>query len=174
MTEKLSRGMIYVFTGDGKGKTTAALGLSLRAVGHGLRVAFIQFIKGVTTGEILFTSKYHPFEIVQLFPGDSFSKQFQQLKEEAQQTLAYAGETMLSGKFDMVVLDEILIAINKELITTQQVLDLLDKKPASVELVLTGRYAPPDIIDRADLATEMRMIKHQYTKGITARRGIEY
>jgi cob(I)alamin adenosyltransferase len=174
VNKKLSRGMIYVYTGDGKGKTTAALGLSIRAAGQNMKVAFIQFIKGVPSGEILFTNKYNPFEIIQLYSGDSFSKPFEQLKQEAQKTFSYARETLINGSFDLVIFDEILVAINKKLITTQQVLDLLDEKPDSVELVLTGRNAPQEIMDRADLVTDMHMIKHPYTKGITGKRGIEY
>lgn len=174
MNEKLSGGMIYIYTGDGKGKTTAALGLSMRAVGQDMKVAFIQFIKGITSGEILFTNKYRPFEIIQLYSGDSFSKPFEQLKLEAQKTLSYAREIILNDKFDLVILDEVLVAIDKKLITIQQLLDLLNEKPDSLDLVLTGRHAPQKIIDRADLVTDMHMIKHPYTKGITGKRGIEY
>ncbi len=174
MTGKTTKGLIHVSTGDGKGKTTAALGLAMRAAGHGMKVAFIQFLKGEPYGEHLFMSRYHAFDIVQISVGSSFTKSKEQLGKEAQQTLAYAEEQMLNGNYDLVILDEILVAINMGLITTKQVLDLLDKKPNSVELVLTGRSAPPEIIQRADLVTEMCMIKHPYNKGIGGRRGIEY
>lgn len=174
MTEQDLKGLIHVYTGDGKGKTTAALGLAMRAAGQGLKVAFIQFIKGTTCGEHTFASQYHPFDIVQISVGDSFSKSREQLATEAQQTLAYAEEEILSGKYDMVVLDEIFIAVNQGLITINQVLDLVDKKPYSLELILTGRRASPEIVQRADLVTEMLMIKHPFTEGIEARRGIEY
>ena len=174
MTEKPLKGLVYVFTGDGKGKTTAAIGLSIRAVGQDIKVAFIQFIKGMPCGETLYTQRSHPFEIIQLFSGDSFTKPIEQLKEEAQKTLDYVRETILSEKFGLIILDEILVAVSKQLITVQQVLDLLNKKPYSVELVLTGRDAPQEIINRADLVTDMHMIKHPYTEGITGRRGIEF
>ena len=174
MAEKTTRGLIQVYTGDGKGKTTAALGLAMRAAGHEMKVAFIQFLKGEPYGEHLFISQHHTFDIVQISVGSSFTKSKEQLAPEAQQTLAYAEEAMLSGDYDLVILDEILVAINLGLITTQQVLDLLAKKPDSLELVLTGRKAPPEIVQRADLVTEMRMVKHPFSEGIGARRGIEY
>jgi cob(I)alamin adenosyltransferase len=174
MVEKNSKGLVHVYTGDGKGKTTAALGLAMRATGQDMKVAFIQFLKGQPCGEHFFVSKYHPFDIVQISIGDSFSKAIEQLSREAQQTLDYAKQEILSGKYDLVILDEIFVAINQGLITTKQLLDLLDEKPSSVELVLTGRKAPPEIIQRADLVTEMLMIKHPFSDGISARRGIEY
>lgn len=174
MVENNGKGLVHVYTGDGKGKTTAALGLAIRAAGQGMKVAFIQFIKGEPCGEHIFVKQYHPFEIVQISSGDSFQKSKQQLSQEAQQTLTYATEQILSGNYDLVVLDEIFVAINQGLITTKQVLDLLDSKPATVELVLTGRNAAPEITQRADLVTEMLMIKHPFTGGTNARRGIEY
>ena len=174
MAEKISKGLIHVYTGDGKGKTTAALGLAMRAAGQGMKVAFIQFMKGIPCGEHFFASQYHSFDIVQISVGDSFSKPKEQLSQEAQQTLAYAKKEMLSGNYDLVILDEILIAASQGLITTRQVLDLLDKKPDFVELVLTGRKAAPEIVQQADLVTEMLMIKHPFNEGTSARRGIEY
>lgn len=174
MAEKKSKGLVHVYTGDGKGKTTAALGLAMRAAGQGFRVAFIQFIKGEPCGEHIFASLHNAFDIVQISTGDSFKKTNEQLGTEAQQTLAYAEKEMLSGNYDLVVLDEICVAISKGLITIEQAIDLLDKKPNSVELVLTGRNAPSSIIKRADLVTEMLMIKHPFVNGNGARRGIDY
>ncbi|MFH1382166.1 MAG: cob(I)yrinic acid a,c-diamide adenosyltransferase [Chloroflexota bacterium] len=174
MAGRSDRGLIQIYTGEGKGKTTAALGTAIRATGQGLRVGFIQFLKGEPTGEHLFVSLYQPFDIVQISTGDIFIKSQEQLKEEAQRTLAYAEEQMLGGKYDLLVLDEIFIATHKGFITIRQVLDLLEKKPARLELVLTGRDAPPEIIERADLVTEMRLVKHPFRRGIAARRGIEY
>jgi cob(I)alamin adenosyltransferase len=174
MTEKIPKGLIQIYTGDGKGKTTAALGLAIRATGQGMKVIVIQFIKGVSTGEQHFAAKHHHFDIVQLSVGDSFTKSTEQLKQEAQQTLVYAEKEMLSNKYDIVILDEIFVALGKKLISIEQVQDLLDKKPESVELVLTGRNAPKEIIQRADLATEMLMIKHPFNEGVGSRRGIEY
>ncbi|MCJ7515928.1 MAG: cob(I)yrinic acid a,c-diamide adenosyltransferase [Dehalococcoidia bacterium] len=174
MVENNGKGLVHVYTGDGKGKTTAALGLAMRAAGQGMKVAFIQFLKGEPCGEHLFVKQYRPFEIVQISIGDSFKKSKEQLRQEARQTLAYAKQEILSKKYDLVVLDEIFVAISQGLITVKQVQELLDSKPASVELVLTGRNAPPEIAQRADLVTEMLMIKHPFTQGTSARRGIEY
>ena len=174
MSEKKTKGLIQVYTGDGKGKTTAALGQAMRAAGRGLKVCFIQFLKSEPTGEHLFLRRYPAFEIHQTGAGNNFTKPETELKKEAQQTLTYAAEQMLSGKCDLLVLDEILVAINKELISTARVLELLDKKPESLEMVLTGRNAPPEIVQRADLVTEMLKIKHPYDNKIIARRGIEY
>jgi cob(I)alamin adenosyltransferase len=174
MSEKTNNGLIQVYTGDGKGKTTAALGLAIRAAGHGMRVGFIQFLKSEPCGEHLFMSQYHAFDMVQISTGDSFTKSRGQMSEEVQRTLAYAEEQMLSGRYDLLILDEIFVAIHKGLITTKQVLDLLEKKPGSLELILTGRYAPSEIVQRTDLVTEMRMIKHPFNQGIAARCGIEY
>ncbi len=174
MAEKINRGLIQIYTGDGKGKTTAALGLAMRATGQGMRVGFIQFLKSEPGGEHFFISRCHAFDITQISTGDSFTASREQLSEEAQRTLAYAEEQMLSGRYDLLILDEVFVAIHKGLITIQQVLDLLDKKSASIELVLTGRHAPMEIVQRADLVTEMRMIKHPFNQGIAARCGIEY
>ena len=174
MTESSFKGLIQIYTGDGKGKTTAALGQALRASGRDLKVVVIQFMKGTPSGELLSVSKYPAFEIIQTSIGNSFDKPTEQLREEAQHTMALAGEKMLSGDCDLIVLDEIFTAINRGLISTEQVVNLLSKKPEQVELVLTGRKAPTEIVKRADLVTEMLMIKHPYTQGIAARQGIEY
>ena len=168
------KGLIQIYTGDGKGKTTAALGQAIRAAGHNMKIVFIQFMKGIPTGEHHFMSNHPAFEIIQISKGNSFSKSQEQLGREAQDTLSYAELEIHSGKYEMVVLDEILTAVNQNLITTKQVLDLMDHKPKTLEIILTGRNAPPEIIQRADLVTEMLMIKHPYTEGIEGRRGIEF
>lgn len=170
-----TRGLIQVYTGDGKGKTTAALGLALRAVGQGMKVIIIQFIKGDRTcGEHLFAAQYHPFDIIQLNTGDSFAQTLKELRSTTKQSFALAEKTILGSGYDVVILDEIFVAVNKGLVNTDQILSLMSRKPESVELILTGRGAPKEIMEQADLVTEMVAIKHPFTKGITARRGMEY
>ena len=127
--ERASKGLIQVYTGDGKGKTTAALGLALRAVGQGMKVIIIQFVKGDhTCGEHLFAVKYHPFDIVQLNTADSFTQTLDELRPVTEQTLAFAEEAIVGGSYDMVILDEIFTAVSKELLTTKQVMNLITQK----------------------------------------------
>jgi len=173
-TGHLSRGYIQVYTGNGKGKTTAALGLALRAAGRGMRVVVIQFLKGETSGEQLFAARYHLFEIVQLNKGNCFRQTLDELRPITGQTLSLAEEKLTKGDYDIIILDEIFTAVSRELITTAQVIDLLDKKPENVELVLTGRKAPREVIERADLVTEMAAVKHPFSEGVKGRKGIEY
>lgn len=167
-------GLIQVYTGDGKGKTTAALGLALRASGQGLEVIVIQFLKGQQCGEHLFSQQHDTFEIRQFSEGDLFHKSDAELLENSIEAYRYAEQVITGGKYDMVILDEIFVAHWRGLISLQQIMMLLDKKPKNVELVLTGRKAPPEVIKRADLVTEMLMIKHPFCQGIPQRQGIEY
>jgi cob(I)alamin adenosyltransferase len=169
-----AQGLIQIYTGEGKGKTTAALGLAMRASGQGLRVGFIQFLKNEPTGEHFFVERYHPFEIIQISTVSSFSKDKSQQLKEARKTLERVEKDMLSQKYDLIILDEVFIAVDKGLISVEELANLLKKKPSSLEMVLTGRYAPPEIIQMADLVTEMHLVKHPYQSGVPARRGIEY
>lgn len=169
-----TRGLVHVYTGDGKGKTTAALGLALRAVGQGMKVIIIQFIKGdCICGEHLSAARYHLFEIVQLNTGNSFTQNLEELRSTTEQTLALAEKIVLGGDYDVVILDEIFVAISKGLVSTEQTLSLMSMKPGPMELILTGRGAPKEIIEQADLVTEMVTVKHPFTKGVMARKGIE-
>lgn len=172
--ERLSRGYIQVYTGEGKGKTTAALGLAFRAAGQGMRVAFIQFIKGETSGEQLLAAGCHLFEFTRPNQGICLRQSNEELRPVTEQTLSLAEEKLTQGKYDIIILDEVFTAVNRGLITTARVVDLLDKKPANVELVLTGRKAPREVIERADLVTDMTAVKHYFSKGIKGRKGIEY
>ena len=174
MKESRFKGLIQVYTGDGKGKTTAALGQALRAAGQGMKVIVIQFLKGERGGEHIFAEKCGAFEIKQFSAGNIFTKSDEQLREEALAALRFAGETVKGGKYDMVVLDEIFIAHWRGLISLQHILDLIKEKPPQVELVLTGRKAPPEVIKEADLVSEVLMIKHPFNEGVKQRRGIEY
>jgi len=174
MAEQDFNGLVQVYTGDGKGKTTAALGQALRASAQGLRVIFIQFLKTQPGGEHFFADKYKPFEIIQFGKGDLFKKSEEELLRETRQAYDFAVSALSGGKYDVVVLDEIFIAHWRGLVSLPQILDLLEMKPANVELILTGRKAPQEIVRRADLVTEMLMIKHPFSEGIHQRKGIEY
>ena len=176
------RGLVIVFTGDGKGKTTAALGMALRAVGHGMAVKVIQLIKGGwRTGEAEAARRLAPdLEIVQAGRGftHGIPNRRGATRDEhvaaATAALAMAREAMESRRYQMLVLDEALYAIRDRLISVGDVLALIAEKPPSLHLVLTGRNAPPEIVEAADLVTEMREVKHPLGEGISAQRGIEF
>ncbi|KPJ50285.1 cobinamide adenolsyltransferase [candidate division TA06 bacterium DG_26] len=170
-------GLIQVYTGAGKGKTTAAIGQAIRACGHGLKAIMIQFMKGkIDYGELAIARLLDNFTIEQ-YGLDTFVEKGKPTNEDLR--LAKAGfkraqEVVDGGQFDLVILDEINVAVDYELIPLQDVLELMRRKPDAVELVLTGRYAHPQIVRFADLVTEMVDIKHHYAKGVRAREGIEY
>jgi cob(I)alamin adenosyltransferase len=174
---KLENGLVQVYTGNGKGKTTAAFGLALRAVGRGLKVYVIQFIKGgFDYGELYVVDKLPNLEL-KAFGRGKFITEKPAGKEDvklAEEALALAEAVVRSGKYDIVILDEINVALHLGLIKTEKVLELMKNRPKHVELILTGRYAPNEIIEVADLVTEMREVKHPFNKGYQARKGIEY
>jgi cob(I)alamin adenosyltransferase len=172
-----SRGLVEVFTGDGRGKTSAALGTAIRASGHGLHVHIIFFMKGkFPYGEQkILTSlpnvTFDRFGFTKFVDRDNIKPEE---KEEAKKALEAVRKAMLSLKYDMVVLDEVNVAAAWKLIEVDEVLKLISEKPEKVELILTGRYADPRIVKAADLVTEMVKIKHPYDNGILARRGIDF
>ena len=178
MTEE--SGLVLVFTGNGMGKTTAALGVALRACGHNLNVCIIQFIKGdMYSGEVDGVRRLAPnVEIYVMglgfcgIPGDT--RPFSEHRDAAQAGLKLAEQMVLSKAFQVVILDEINNALSLGLVDMDQVLQLIDLKPPSLHLVLTGRDAPQALIDRADTVTEMREIKHAFRRGIGLQRGIDY
>ena len=174
---KLEKGLVQVYTGNGKGKTSAAFGLALRAIGRGLKVYIIQFIKGgFDYGELYIVDKPPTLKLKAFGRGKFVTKQ-PPLEEDvklAEEAFNHAKEIIESGQYDIVVLDEINVALNLKLIKLDKVLELMKKKPKHVELVLTGRYAPKEIIEIADLVTEMKEIKHPFKKGYPAREGIEF
>ena len=176
-SKSVSRGLVQVFTGDGKGKTTAALGTVLRALGHGLRVYIVHFMKGdYPYGEQYILSKL-PNVTIDRFGQKGFVDPANikpEEKEEAQKALATGREAMLSGDYDLVVLDEVNVAVGWKLLELDEVVRLINDKPDNVELILTGRRADARIVEMADLVTECSKIKHPYDKGIKARAGIEY
>lgn len=171
--------MVIVFTGDGKGKTTASLGQMVRIVGQDRKALMLQFIKGPwIAGEDKFAKKIPEFEIIKGgkgfvgILGDTIP--FEEHKEAAQKTLAKAKEEIQSQKWDLVVLDEVNVAVSLKLIEAEDVLDILKDLPMHKFVILSGRDAPKSFIDRADLATEMREIKHPYADGELALKGVEF
>ena len=172
-----SRGLVLVHTGNGKGKTTAAFGQALRAVGQGLRVCVIQFMKGRKYGEFLAAERYLPNLTIHLSGLDSFVMRDKPAPvdiELARKGLDIAREAISSGNYDMVILDEINVAVDFKLIPLEEVINLIRNKPAALDLVLPGRYAAPEIMELADTVSEVREIKHHYSAGIKDRAGIEY
>jgi cob(I)alamin adenosyltransferase len=176
-SEPSSHGLVQIFTGDGKGKTSAALGNIIRALGHGLRVFIIFFMKGdYPYGERNVLSQL-PNVTVASFGQEEFVNpaniKLKQI-EQAGEALAAARQAVASGNYDLVILDEINVAVAFKLISVKDVLEIIKNKPRQVELILTGRQADPRLIENADLVTEMVKIKHPYDKGISARKGFEY
>lgn len=173
----VSKGLVEVFTGDGRGKTSAAMGVVLRALGHDFRVCIIYFMKGnYPYGEQQTLSRL-PNVTISNFgkPGfvDPHNVQ-EEDRKEAKRALAAAREAMLSGNYDLVVLDEVNIAAAWGLVELDEVVRLIEDKPETVELILTGRYADAKLVKLADLVTEMLAIKHPFAQGIEARRGLDY
>ena len=177
MAGKLEQGLVQIYTGEGKGKTTAALGLALRALGRGLKVFMLQFLKGEDTGEL---------HAGRLF-GDNFVIQQTGLKgfihrgkidpadvHRAKEALKVAQDILSRGDYDLVILDEIIVALYFELISLHEVIQLLKARDPQVEVVLTGRYAPPELIEIADLVTEMKNIKHYYHAGVLAGKALNH
>jgi len=172
----MEMGLIQVYTGDGKGKTTAALGLALRAAGHGFKTCVVQFMKGKTDYGELFVTKRIPEITIEQFGRPDFVEKGNPEPEDVQgakDALEYASQAMLSGVYDIVVLDEVNVAVDFGLVSETDVLLVLEEKPRTVELVLTGRYAPQSFLDKADLVSEVREIKHPFDEGVMARKGIE-
>jgi cob(I)alamin adenosyltransferase len=169
--------MIHIYTGNGKGKTTAALGQAMRAAGHGMKVLMIQFMKGkINYGEIE-TAKRLPNFSIEQYGRPDFVNPENPAEEDvllAKKALARAADAVSGHQFDVVILDEINVAVNFGLISTKDVISLFKKKPEDVVLILTGRYMPEDFAPFADLITECREVKHYFNKGAKARKGFEY
>ena len=171
----MRKGYVQVYTGEGKGKTTAALGLALRAAGAGMKVFIGQFIKNRKCGEHKALERFKDLITVKQY-GTGFLKGPKPSKiaiGSANKGIKEVRKIILSGKYDLVILDEINIAIHYKLLSICEVIDLIHAKPPGVELVLTGRYADKDIIGKADLVTEMKEVSHYMRKGVKARKGIE-
>ncbi|MFH1079575.1 MAG: cob(I)yrinic acid a,c-diamide adenosyltransferase [Pseudomonadota bacterium] len=175
---RFNRVLVLVYTGDGNVKTTAAVGQALRSVGHGNKALVIQFMKGKKYGEVLAAEKYLADRLTMVQCGlDSFVMKTDPAPvdiELARQGLALAKKAVASGDYQMVVLDEINVALDFKLVPLEDVVEIIKAKPTSLDLVLTGRYAPAEVIELADMVSEIREIKHHYAKGIKERAGIEY
>ena len=197
MPERLAVGLVQVYTGDGKGKTTAALGQAYRAIGHGFKVCMIQFLKGISySGELLTSQRLKPqmdfYQFGRDCPYSALIRQGfftcrgcyencfendpdnKESKELVRMGYDFAEKIIRNGQYDLVVLDEINNALRLGFLSTDEILKLIKIKPDFMELVLTGRGLPPEILEAADLVSEIKALKHPYDKGIQARRGIEY
>ena len=166
---------IQLYTGDGKGKTTAAIGLAVRAAGHGMKTYIGQFMKGQSYGE-LSVLKNHPLITIEQYGDPKCIRKEDVIEkhiEQARQGLEKIRAAMQSGLYDILVLDEINVAVWFGLLPSKDVIDILDRRPENIEVILTGRNAPQELMDAADLVTEMKEIKHYYTRGVLARDGIE-
>ncbi|MBN3038483.1 MAG: cob(I)yrinic acid a,c-diamide adenosyltransferase [Candidatus Omnitrophica bacterium] len=170
--------MIQVYTGSGKGKTTAALGLAFRALGHGKSVFLVQFMKkGTNLGEIKAAGNFKKFKIKQAGRGCWVRKGSPEAYKDrqcAQEGWAYAQKAIASKKYDVVILDELNVAVYFDLLEANEVIKSLKRAPSKVEVVITGRHAHPDILKIADLISEIKERRHYYKKGVVSRKGIEY
>jgi len=170
------KGYVQVYTGNGKGKTTAALGLALRATGAGKKVFIAQFIKGRTYSEITAINNYLPAVTIKQYGMGCFivNKPCLEDIEAAKKGLEHVSEVIASGEYDLIVLDEACIAIYYELFTVEELIRAISRKKDKTEIIITGRYAHQKLLDFADLVTEMIEIKHYFKSGVEARKGIEY
>lgn len=175
----MNKGYIQIYTGNGKGKTTAAMGLSIRAAGNGMKVCIVQFLKAWKTGELNSLEKLDNidvfrFQTIKKFTWQLNEEEFNALKLEVKKTYDFILEVFEEKKYDVVIVDEIMGALGAKLLTEQEVLYLMDRKPETIELVMTGRNPTEAIINKADLVTEMNPIKHYYEQGVKSREGIEF
>ncbi|MFP3871782.1 MAG: cob(I)yrinic acid a,c-diamide adenosyltransferase [Candidatus Natronoplasma sp.] len=177
MSEKKGPGLFQVYTGDGKGKTTAAIGLAVRAAGRDLNIYFGQFMKGTEYGEQIALERFDEEITLEQYGEEGLHVTDSPSEEEikmAKRGLQKIKDALNSGKFDVVIADEICVAHHFNLLSLEELVDLVEDAPEGVELVFTGRKAPEEIIELADLVTEMKEIKHPYQEGIEARKGIEF
>ncbi|MCX7746362.1 MAG: cob(I)yrinic acid a,c-diamide adenosyltransferase [Clostridia bacterium] len=173
------QGLVHIYTGNGKGKTTSAIGLGIRAYGRGLKVLMVQFLKGTETGEMKTLQKLAPD--FQLYQGQKIKKftwemnenELLELKEVQEKIFEYAIKETINNQWDLLILDEIMGAISMNLIPLENVLQFIQSKPLHLEVVLTGRNAPARLVDLADYVSDITCVKHPMEKGVPARKGIE-
>lgn len=169
------KGFIHIYTGNGKGKTTAAVGLTVRAMGNGLKVLFVQFMKGAPTGELEILEKFPDLvDIYRCSTGFIYDRAADSQIETVKRCLKDIEEKIKKNHYDIIVFDELSVAINTGLLSRSDAERLLQLKPEKAELIITGRGAPHWLIEKADLVTEMKKLKHYFDRGIKARKGIEY
>ncbi|MGL4774733.1 MAG: cob(I)yrinic acid a,c-diamide adenosyltransferase [Clostridium sp.] len=177
---ELIKGYIQVYTGDGKGKTTCALGQGFRAVGNGLKVKMVQFLKSGETGELESVKrlgedfKIYRFEKRRGFVWTLNEEEIEEVKKEVKVAFEFIKEIIVDNSCDILIIDEVMGVLSNKFLTEDEVLEVLNSKPDKMELILTGRNVPEKILERADLVTEMKPIKHYFKKGVPARKGIEY
>ncbi|MBM6837622.1 cob(I)yrinic acid a,c-diamide adenosyltransferase [Clostridium saudiense] len=177
---QLEKGLVQVYTGNGKGKTTASIGLGIRAYGNGLKVIMIQFLKSGVTGELEVLNnlgenfKVYRFEKEKDFTWNLTEEQKEELQKEISEGFNFAKKVVKDNMCDMLILDEVMASVNGGYIDEEDVLKLIESKNDKMELVLTGRNVPKAIVDKSDLITEMKDVKHYFNKGIPARKGIEF
>ena len=172
----MQKGYVQIYTGNGKGKTTAALGLALRASAYGKKIFIGQFVKGMKYGELESIKKFSDTITLKQFGRDCFIYNDPEPEdiEAARKGWEEVNTILIENKIDILILDEIGIAILYKLISTREVIDFIKRKPKEMELIMTGRYMPEELFELADLVTEMKEIKHYYTRDIPAREGIEF
>lgn len=178
-TRRLEEGLIHVYTGDGKGKTTAALGQGIRTAGRGFKVLMVQFLKGDDTGELYSIEKLAPnfqlrrFGAMKNFYFQLSNEEKLQVQNSVKEGLEYINKQLMEENYSLIIMDEIMAVLYNQIVELDQVLSIIKNKPRHIEMILTGRNAPKALIEIADYVTEMTKIKHPFEKGIHARKGIE-
>ncbi|HWQ42238.1 MAG TPA: cob(I)yrinic acid a,c-diamide adenosyltransferase [Desulfosporosinus sp.] len=173
-------GLIHIYTGNGKGKTTSAVGLAIRATGNGLKVLMVQFLKGAETGEIKILKKLEPnfklcrSEEIKGFLWNLNEEQIKSFKKNTEALLEYCFELVSTEQWDMFIMDEVLGAISTGFIATEVIAQFLESKPSGLEVVMTGRNAPPELVEMADYVSDITPVKHPFNNGIAGRKGIEF
>ena len=171
--------MIQIYTGDGKGKTTASIGQGIRAAGRGLKVYMVQFLKGTPTGELEILKNIDNFKVFRFEEARDFvwnlnEEEIEELKKEVLEAYKFILKVVENGECDLLIMDEIMGVLGNKFLTASDIIEIINRNKHNIEIVMTGRNVPDELAERADLITEMKMIKHYYEKGIPAREGIEY
>jgi cob(I)alamin adenosyltransferase len=174
---KLKKGYVQVYTGNGKGKTSAAIGVAVRAAGNGFKSLIVQFMKEYPYSELESLNKLNEWITVKQFGKDDFVYKKETPPPEdvkiAKSAIEFVKNQMINNDYDIIVLDEIIVSVYFGLLKINEVVELIKSKPVEIELILTGRYCPAEIIELADLVTEMKEIKHYYSSGVLSRKGID-